>query len=57
MNYGVHVPCMCLTLLLVQGVCGCRVLLCRAPGSVWLLDGTPLLKPQYLLLGNLIPFY
>lgn len=55
MNYGVHAPCMWLTLLLVHGLCGCRVPLCREPGSFWLLDRTPLAKPQYFDLGNFIP--
>lgn len=44
---------MWLTLLLVHG-CGCRVPLCRVPGSVWLLNAIPLPRTQYLHLENLI---
>lgn len=48
---------MWLTLLLVHGLCGCRMPLCRETGSVWLLDAIPLVKLQYFHLGNLIPVF
>lgn len=54
MNYGVYVPCMWFMLLLVHGLCGCRVPLCREPSSVCLPDATLLAKLQHFHLGNLI---
>lgn len=57
MNYGVYVPCMWFMLLLVHGLCGCRVPLCREPSSVCLLDATLLAKLQHFHLGNLISVF